>query len=159
MIHWVTANDHVGSRTHSGAWRPNLGPLNSRTSRASRVQRGGVCWPQEEDKQCDLANRMLSWHGRCKETADDYNDSDSGLRQQHILNEAQWPRRFGIEIHEDGHLVDLEAASIETGIRFLNPQGDTSRPEATANEDETRSVENLRPLPLVCRRTGMSPSI
>lgn len=176
MIHWVTAHDHVGSHTHS-SWKPDAGPLNSGSSRGSRGQSVGAMWPEQDRKRPSFKNRVMFWQDRSRETIENYNNADSWLHQQRVLNEeaqgaaaaasaaAQRARRRDSEdICDDAIMVDLEAGGQATndGLATDQQQQDgASRPEAVSNAhtDETRYMENLRPLPLVCRRTGMSPSI
>lgn len=170
MIHWVTAHDHVGSHTHS-SWKPGAGPLISGSSRGSRGQSVGALWPEQERERPSFKNRVMFWQGRSRETTENYNNADSWLNQQHALNEgahgaaaAQRARRSDSEdICDDAIMVDLEAGEKPTngGLGNKQQQDGTSRPGAVSNAytDETRYMENLRPLPLVCRRTGMSPSI
>lgn len=168
MIHWVTAHDHVGSHTHS-SWKPGAGPLNSGSSRGSRGQSVGALWPEQERERPSFKNRMMFWQGRSKETIENYNNADSWLNQQHVLNEeahgaAQRARRRDSEDNcDDAIMVDLEAGGQATnnGLDTNHQENGAARPGAISNTntDETRYMENLRPLPLVCRRTGMSPSI
>lgn len=118
----------------------------------------------------------MFWHGRSKDTTENYNDADSWLRQQHVINEeahggaaasaaaaAKRSRRSDSDdIGDDAIMVDLEAGQATSDELATNQQAnESSRPGAisTAHTEETRYMENLRPLPLVCRRTGMSPSI
>lgn len=163
MIHWVTYNDHAGSHKHTASWKPATATLNSADSRASRVLGGGVFGPQREKERSSYASRMLSRYGRTKETMEDCTDSDSWLYPQHIPNDGervttQRPGRFGAGVYDDCNMVDLESGPASSD-HMANSQNDDFSTVATANMDETRHTENLKPLPLVCRRTGMSPSI
>lgn len=157
MIHWVTAHDHVGSHTHSSRKRGII-PLYFDSSDASRSRAGGVPWHQHENK---ITSRVFSWHNRSREESEDHNDI--GLRQQHMLNDGEYraphrPRKSELEVYENGILVDSKSTSTTNDL-VVNPEDNTHRPDINASAEEIRSTENLRPLPLVCRRTGMSPGI
>lgn len=134
----------------------------------------GALWPEQEKERSSFKHRMMFWHGRPKETTENYNNADSWLRQQHVTNSeahggggaaaaAQRSRRSDSDdIGDDAIMADVEAGQTTSDELATNQQETgTSRPGATSNTytEETRYMENLRPLPLVCRRTGMSPSI
>lgn len=168
MIHWVTAHDHVGSHTHY-SWKTGAGPLNSGSSRGSRGQSVGALWPVQGKERPSFKNRMMFWQGRSKETTENYSNANSWLKQQHVSNEEahgaahRARRRNSEDVCDDAIMVDLETGEQATsdGLATNQQQEGTLRPGAFSNActHETRYMENLRPLPLVCRRTGMSPSI
>lgn len=162
MIHWVTFHDHVGSHTHPSR-KSALGTLSSEDSQTSWKCGGGIFTSRRENVRSSFASRLFSRNNKPRDTAEDDSPRHPWLRQQQLMRKGKRggtkrPGELESGVCDGGILVDPESAPT-THAHLANPQDGGMSRSANANEDAVRHIENLRPLPLICRRTGMSPSI